>query len=301
MELAKKIGRLLLTAALVAGLGAGAWFGFHSEPFQRVLGKREDTKVVLDQERPVFASAVVRERRTAILSNEPSTVVLESTITVDRASNRARVEHARALTGLDAAQTSVGDATQPETLGRDVWTLEARFAAGVDDTTWVRHGRSSISVRGTVLDTYLVPVRNDVVGLELASLEYVVPGEPVADGSPGADPGAAGTVPSIEAAPPPEVTDLRRWRVDLATFESVSPVALAKTPFGDLDPATTADVTMGFDDAGVLRYLQVTVDPMRVPVSEFGTQVFSFEWTVVELRDVAEEIEVPTDVVDATA
>lgn len=329
MERVKTIGRVVLTVVLVAGLGAGGWFGFHSEAFQRVLGKREGTKVVLDQARPEYVSAVVQERYLATAEGSPSTVSVADTFTIDRASNLANVERSSANTGLDAMQTSVGPATQPEVVGREIWTLDAHFTESSGGTTsWERRSTTEATHIGGVFHPYLVPVRNDVVGFELATLAHrapTVPGvaDPVAPANPApassvpADPAtpaetlaepaapavpatASGTVPHIDPSPPNGVTDLRRWTFDLATFKSLSPVAYWKTPFIELDRSTRADVTMGFDDAGVLRYLQVTVDPMNVPLVS-GARIFSFEWSVLELSDAPVEIEVPTDVVDAPA
>lgn len=287
----------LISLAVLGGLGAGIWFGVHSEAFGRAIGKREDTRIVLDQVRPEYASATVEEGYTFIVPDNPSTVRVVSTVQIDVASRIAKEDVATANTGKDASQGGVSVPESPlQPVDRRVWTLDAVFTAGPTETDpWEREASVGPSTSGTYFDPYLVPVMNDVIGLELASLPWRNP-----DAPPEAVGGQTPLVPQIvPQGLPAEVTDQRRWTFDLATFRSLSPVAYAKTPFRTLDPTTQADVTMGFDADGVLQYLLVTVDPLKAEPNDNGTQLFSYEWKVVDLSATPLTIDIPTNVVEA--
>lgn len=285
----------LLVVALVVGLGAGAWFGVRSEAFQRALGKRESTRVVADQVRPTYDSVVVEQSLLSIVPGVASTRRDTSTFTVDRGSQRVREVVTAELTGLDAAQSVVSVEGLEAVPGPDrIWTMEQVFTEGATETDgWSADRGAGRGLLETFLGPYLVPVMNDVIGLELAGLAPQDPATIVpADGADA--PPVPLIVPTSDRLGT-DVTDVRRWSMSLGELAARSPVALAKTPFGGLPTDTASDVTMGFDAAGVLRYLMVTVDPMKVPPAPTGAQIFGYEWRVSSFGG-PETIELPTNV-----
>ena len=58
--------------------------------------------------------------------------------------------------------------------------------------------------------------------------------------------------------------------------------------------------TYGFDEDGLLRYLDVEIDPAvaMAALDHIDESMLSFEWRVTSVSDVAIPIDLPTNVVD---
>lgn len=299
----------VVTVTLIGGAGAGGWFGYQSESVQRALGRREATRVEADQVRPVYGSIELEETTLWIGSTSPSTMRTVLTTAIDPAAKRARRGMRVEPTWLDAQQTALAPdpELQPATAPDEIWDAEGgQFTASEDvPGGWARQPDADPAEIVPYLSDHLVPVRHDLIGLELAALPVTdllaataVVGQAVEDASDVVDVVGAGTsdepTPTEEAtvAVPPvalpalgdEVVDLRRWRLDAATFRRVAPVAfdMVRLP---LARDAELDLTMGFDAGGALRYLSVTADPGRVVPAADGTVTYHASWRVASTSE----------------
>lgn len=315
--------RRVVSWLAVVGLGVGGWFAYGSEPVQRALGNREQFRVEPPEERPEYASAVVESAGEYVYGAGESTISSATVITVDRATQRASVSRTNAFTGFTVdgqnAPTAgllpgvpVPDGTVvPAAATAQVVTFDSIFRKGATDADpWTRSPRQPY-VGGTALDPYLIPTIDDVIGFELAS----IPGRDprVAGGATGeirrsAAGGALGpeagqalkSLPEHDLANVPEdVVDLRRWTTDDGTFALVSPVGYAIAGLS-LPDNTRLVFTYGFDEDGLLRYLDVEIDPAAVmaALDHMDESMASFEWRVTSVSDVGIPIDLPTNVVD---
>jgi hypothetical protein len=317
--------RRVVSWLAVVGLGAGGWFAYGSEPVQRALGNREQFRVEPPEVRPEYASAVVEMASEYVDEAGQSTISKSVITTVDRATQRATVSRTNLLTGLTAdgqppSVATVGQLPGVATPGQTVspaapltWivTFDAIFRMGpTDGDPWTRSPRPPY-LGGSALDPYLIPTIDDVIGFELAS----IPGrDPRAEGGASGEirPITADDVPRSEAGPslaalpehdlanvPEDVVDLRRWTTDDGTFALLSPIGHGIAGL-DLPDSTRVVFTYGFDADGLLRYLDVEVDPAAAAagLEYIDESILSFEWRVTSVSDDAIAIDLPTNVVD---
>jgi hypothetical protein len=309
----KRTVRRIVSWLAVIGIGVGGWFAYGSEPVQRALGNREQFRVGPPEVRPEYASAVIETVGEYVYAVGESTFSSSAVTTVDRTTQRATVTRTNAITGLTVdgqvptvAQTMIAAAPSAR-----IVTFDAVFRKGATDADpWTRSPRPPY-VGGTELDPYLIPTVDDVIGFELATI-------------PGRDPRAAGgatgeigtttaeQVLGPEAGSPssvltehdlsnvPEdVVDLRRWITDDGTWALLSPIGHAIAGL-DLPDGTRVAFTYGFDADGLLRYLDVEVDPAvaMAGLDHFDESMLSFEWRVTTVSDDAITIDLPANVVD---
>ena len=308
---------------VVVGVGVGGWFAYRSEPVQRALGNREQFRVEPPEERPEYAGAVVESIGEFAYAAGESTIASASVTTVDRATQRATVTRTNTLTGvtIDGQSGPITVAVPgvaapagtvvPAAASSRIVTFDAIFRKGATDADpWIRSPRAPY-VGGTELDPYLVPTIDDVIGFELASIPGRDPravggatGEirrPTAEDALGPEAGQPlMSLPEHDLANVPEdVVDLRRWTTDDGTFALVSPIGYAIAGLS-LPDDTRLVFTYGFDEDGLLRYLDVEIDPAVVMASldHMDESMLSFEWRVTSVSDLGVTIDLPTNVVD---
>ncbi|MEZ5249703.1 MAG: hypothetical protein R2713_10960 [Ilumatobacteraceae bacterium] len=301
------------TVTLIGGAGVGGWFGYQSEPVQRAFGRREATRVEADQVRPVYGSIELVETSLWIGDGSPSTMRTVLTTAVDLETSRLRRGTKVEPTWLDAQQTALAPdpAVQPATAPDEIWDVTGGQYAASEEAPggWVRQPDADPAEIVAYLSDHLVPVRNDLIGLELASLpvtdllttasaidqtvedasemvDVVGPGER-GEPAPAGETGETGEGAVAAQVPPvtlPEfaddIVDLRRWRLDAATFRRLAPVAFDMVRLS-LTRDAELDLTMGFDATGALRYLSVTADPSGVVPADDGTVTYHASWSVV--------------------
>jgi hypothetical protein len=309
----KRTIRRVVSWLAVAGIGVGGWFAYGSEPVQRALGNREQYRVEPPEERPEYASAVIESVGEYVYAVSESTFSSTVVTTVDRGTQRATVTRTNAMTGLtaDGQVPTVAQTMTPSAPSARVVAFDAVFRKGATDADpWIRSPRPPY-VGGTELDPYLIPTIDDVIGFELASI-------------PGRDPralgGATGEVRATTAEDvlgstagkpssalpehdlanvPGDVVDLRRWTTDDGTFALLSPIGHGIAGL-DLPDDTRVTFTFGFDADGLLRYLDVEVDPAvaLAALDHIDESMLSFEWRVTSVSDDAVTIDLPANVVD---
>lgn len=304
--------RRVVSWLAVVGLGVGGWFAYGSEPVQRALGNREQFRVEPPEVRPEYASAVIETVGEYVFTAGESTLSSAVVTTVDRNSQRATVTRTNALTGytVDGQVPSVAQTTFPSAPSTRIVTFDSIFRKGATDADpWTRSARPPY-VGGTELDPYLIPTIDDVIGFELASIPGRDPrvvggatgeiGPTTAQDVLGPEAGAQSTLPEHDLSNvPKDVVDLRRWTTDDGTFALLSPVGHDIADL-DLPDSTRLVFTYGFDAQGLLRYLDVEVDPsVALAGLEFiDESMLSFEWRVTSVSDDAVTIDLPANVVD---
>ncbi len=315
--------RRVVSWLVVAGLGVGGWFAYGSEPVQRALGNREQFRVEPSEERFEYASAVVESVGEYAYAAGESTINSAVVTTVDRATQRASVSRTNTLTGLTAGGQSVpiigqlpgvaapAGTVAPAAASARIVTFDAIFRKGATDADpWIRSSRPPY-VGGTELDPYLIPTTDDVIGFELASIPGRDPraiggatGEirsTTAEDVPGSEAGTTmNTLPEHDLANvPKDVVDLRRWTTDDGTFALLSPIGHRIAGL-DLPDSARVVFTYGFDEDGLLRYLDVEVDPTvaLAGLDHIDESMLSFEWRVTSVSDVGITIDLPANVVD---
>lgn len=306
--------RRIVSWLAVIGIGVGGWFAYGSEPVQRALGNREQFRVEPPEVRPEYASAVVETVGEYVYAAGESTFSSTEVTTVDLTSQRASVTRTNAMTGL-TVDGQIPTATQTmfaaDPSARIV-TFDAVFRKGATDADpWTRSPRPPY-VGGTELDPYLIPTIDDVIGFELAA----IPGrDPRAEGGAtgeieattmqevlGPEAGTSSALPEHDLSNVPEdVVDLRRWTTDDGTWALLSPVGYDIAGL-DLPDATRLVFTYGFDADGLLRYLDVEIDPAvaLAGLDHIDESMLSFEWRVTGVSEFGVTIDLPTNVVDAT-
>ncbi|MCX6520816.1 MAG: hypothetical protein NTZ21_09155 [Actinobacteria bacterium] len=316
--------RRVVSWLAVIGIGVGGWFAYGSEPVQRALGNREQFRVEPPEVRPEYASAVIESVSEYVYPVGESTISSTVVTTVDRETERASVSRTNALTGLSVDGQSVpivgvlpGVAVPegtvvPAAASARIVTFDAVFRKGATDADpWTRSPRPPY-VGGTELDPYLIPTIDDVIGFELAA----IPGrDPRAEGGAtgeieattmqevlGPEAGTTSALPEHDLSNVPEdVVDLRRWTTDDGTWALLSPVGHDIAGL-DLPDGTRLVFTYGFDADGLLRYLDVEIDPAVAVagLDHIDESMLSFEWRVTSVSDDAITIDLPANVVDAT-
>ncbi len=312
---------------VVAGLGAGGWVAYSSEPGQRALGRREYFRARPVVEAPDFASATISMRFEAIRSAEASTERYDTVGTIDVASQRAKVDKTWALTGFSAsgqptplslAMSATGTpSSQPAASGvsTSVVALDSIYESGATDADpWTRAARGS-TIRGSWIDPNPIPTYEELVGFELESMQSWDPrtdqgsldlASQTAEVDGLLDANEATATSPLEAPGrtptdvPAEVVRLMRWRTDMASLRYLSPQVLATLELVAPDDASVV-FTLGFDSAGLVRYMDISI-ALSVAMAGLDTEAAVaqwMEWRVLSVSDDPVTIDLPVNVVDA--
>jgi hypothetical protein len=310
----KKRLRRVTTLLVVAVVGAGGWYASGSEPVQRAFGRREMFRVPLAEVRSEYASANVERVTEFVLVADESLIQNTEVTTVDRASQRAVVTSSNALTNLTIDGVAPVTGTfGPGPASTTIVTFDALFERGPTEADpWMRSPRQPY-VDNSALDPYIIPTFDDVVGFELAAIPSR---DPRVDGSEGGDiePITAGDLPGDdtpsalvnvpERAPsnvPEDVVKMMRWSGDAGTFRQMSPVGYEIAGLSVPD-GTSVTFTFGFDEAGLLRYLDATVDS-RAATAGLASEdqvLVNVTWRATSVSDDPTTIDLPINVVDST-
>ncbi len=312
---------------VVAGLGAGGWVAYSSEPGQRALGRREYFRARPVVEPPDYASATIATSFEAIYSEEASTLRFEMVQTIDAASQRAKADTSWAATGFSASGQSIpATATafapgtqpppQPATSGMSatIATVESTYKSGATEADpWTREPNAE--VQGSLVDPRAIPTYEELVGFELESMPSW---DPRTDQGPldlasqtaeveGLLDANEATATPPQAVPqrtptdvPAEVVRLMRWSTDIASLRYLSPQMLADFEFVAPDDASVV-FTLGFDSAGLARYFDISIAlPVALAALDTEEVVFQWmEWRVLSVSDDPVTIDLPVNVVDA--
>ncbi len=291
---------------VIVGVGVGGWVAYGSEPAQRALGRRETSRTVPLAPRPDYSSATFAQVLEVVGNVEDSVVSVSSTATVDNASQRARIVTSVAATNVNlsgqpvASVAVVGEPSPIAAPTTEIVALDATYTSGATEVDpWTRSVREPF-LAGTWLDPYLIPTYDDVIGFELEAMPAWDP----------LDPGSTPATP-FETAPdraptnvPEAVVRLMRWSLDVGTFRRASPVAYSmafSTGTLDVPDSTPVTFTFGFDETGLLQYLDVGISTVAA-ASGLETEDETwpwFEWWVVSMSNDPATIDLPVDVIDA--
>lgn len=314
--------RIRRTASLlvVAGLGAGGWVAYGSEPGQRAVGRREYFRAHPVVEAPDLASATISTRFEAIRSAETSTERYDIVATIDAANQRARVDTTSVPTDLTATGQSVpasatGVSTPSPAMSTEVITIDATYEPGATDADpWTRASRAP-DTWGTWIDPHVIPTYVELVGFELESMhswDPLIGGGPLDLASQTAEidgmiEANGATTTAAQEAPertptdvPAEVVRLMRWSTDMASLRHLSPLTMSMLGLIAPDDAPVV-FTLGFDSAGLARYIDASISLSDAMVGlDTESMVFQWiEWRVLGVSDDPVTIDLPVNVVDA--
>lgn len=294
----KFLAFLVVVGALIAGFSVGS----KTEAGQRILGKREDRRLVNTQLTPRFAYAAAKLRVTvgSIYNNDGTMLDLTSTkdIALDRQSSTAsRTVHitetgTEVSPGVTATPVNGVDAVYT-----DILTKDYRYESPqTDGEPWTRYVMQPYFY-GTELDQHFIPMIDDIMGFELRSL----PSKEVAAAAP-----AGFTRPRVNTpVAPSNSTKVYRYDLDMDTYRRVAPI-LAKRTRITAPPEAPVTLTIGFDDAGLLRFLDVSVDSsvattfaQALGAGQAADYHYTFEVKTISGEPI--DIGIPSPIVDGPA
>jgi hypothetical protein len=279
-----------------------------TEVGQRVLGKREDRRVENTRLTPRFsyAAAKVRVTHGEIYNQAGAPLDLTATneFSIDRASARAsddiKVERTatEVAPGVKAIPYDAINGAYSEVLTKD-YRYESPIETG---DPWTRSVVEPYFY-GTELDDHFIPMIDDLMGFELRSLP--TKGATTQATTTGTTPAAAGFVrPAVNGPTPPSaVTKSYSYSFDMETYQRVLPI-LADRDNITAPPETPVNVTLGFDNRGLLRFADVSVDSaiattLALQRGEKQAAFYSYTMEVIDISGEAEKIDVPSNTVDA--
>ena len=277
--------------------------GVGTEAGQRIVGKREERRIEHTSLTPRFAFAAATAQVTvaAIYTNDDGTTIdLTSTkqISIDRQSGTASKATEVALTpsqispGVDAIP--MDDITDSYT---QILTKDYRYETAIDaGQPWDRY-KAEPSNYGTEIDPHYIPMIDDIMGFELRDL----PTKPLT-----VEPKAGLKSPARRVNSPSDSSSVTRtysYEMTMATFRRAIPILANRTDIV-IAPDTPVTVTIGFDDAGLLRFADVEISSATATTAaqELGPQrkvVYHYTLDVTEISGEPIAIDVPTDFVDA--
>lgn len=276
----------------------------HTELGQRLLGNREDQRLEHTALTPRFgfASASLRISVGEIYnSSAAGTVDLTMTkdVTIDRQSSMAKSEikiertATQVAPGVSAVPYDAINATFTQILTKD-----RRYESAREDGQPWTYSSIGPHYYGTEIDEHYIPMIDDIMGFELRGL----PTKPSA-----AEPPASfkSTIRrrATGATPPSAVSTSYTYEFDLATFRRAVPILATRTTiYGP--PETPVTLTVGFDEAGLLRFADVGVAPavasaLAEQLGPKNEAIYRYTLQVDEISGEPVSIDVPTDVVEA--
>jgi hypothetical protein len=295
--------KFMLFLAIVATLIVTIKFAVGTEAGQRIVGHREEHRVEHTTLTPrfAFAAATVHVTVAAIYTNPDGTTVdLTSTkkISIDRASSTASKEVEVALTpsqispGVDAIP--MDNVTDSYT---EILTKDYRYDTAADaGQPWDRY-KAEPEFYGTEIDPYYIPMIDDIMGFQLRDL----PAKPLT-----VEP-KAGFKPSARRVNGPSdsssVTRTYSYDMTMSTFLRAIPILANRTDIV-VGSDTPVKVTIGFDDAGLLRFADVEISSATATTTaqQLGPRrrvVYHYTLDVTNISGEPVAIDIPTNFVDA--
>ena len=277
-----------------------------TELVQRVIGNREHLRLERTALTPRFgfASATMRVTIGEIYNNssgEPIDFTMTTDVSIDRQSSMAQsdIKIERTATevapGVSALPYDAINATFTQILTKD-YRYESPDEAGQPWTSYPVEQNSY----GTEIDEHFIPMVDDIMGFELRDL----PSTPMA-----AEPqsGFRSTVRRRVAGPTPPsaVTTSYTYELDLVTYRRAVPILATRTAIAG-PPDTPVRLTIGFDDVGLLRFADVSIDTSVAATlaQQLGPQheaIYRYTMQVDEISGEPVAIEVPTNVTEGAA
>ena len=296
--------KFLLFLAIIATLVTTIKIGAGTEAGQRIFGNREDRRVERTTLTPRFAyaAATVQVTIAGIYANDDGTTVDLTSIkkvSIDRQSGTASKEvdvsrsPSQVSPGVDAIP--IGDIGDSYT---DILTKDYRYESAIDaGQPWTRYTAEPSTYR-TELDPHYIPMIDDIMGFELRDL----PPRPLtvdATSGPQSSLRLAVNSPSATSS----VTRMFSYDMDINTFRRAIPILASRADI-EISPETPVAVTIGFDDAGLLRFADVEISNATATqaATGLGAQrriVYHYTFDVTDISGEAIAIDVPTDFVDA--
>jgi hypothetical protein len=296
--------KFLLFLAIVATLITTIKIGVGTEAGQRIFGKREDRRIERTTLTPRFAyaAATVQVTVSGIYTNDDGTTLdLTSTkkVSIDRQSGTASkdVEVSRSPSqvspGVDAVP--IGDITDSYT---DILTKDYRYESAADaGQPWTRYTAEPSTYR-TEIDPHYIPMIDDIMGFELRDL----PPKPLT-----VDPKSPlhSSLRRAVNSPSPtsSVTRTFSYDMNINTFRRAIPILASRAGI-EIGPETPVTVTIGFDDAGLLRFADVEISNATAAqiATALGPQqrvVYHYTFDVTDISGEPIAIDIPTNYVDA--
>jgi hypothetical protein len=266
----KKRGKKLLTFVLFIGILCGVGYYFrNSQPVQRVLGHETATATPLPamaMVRPTVTSAEYSIILSAVQNGAPNVVT-----------TKVRADYLTG-TGETNTESQVGGAF---TSAQEIRTPDYLFRPGAAfGTAWTRQPRTQETP--TTYDTaQFIPMADEIIDepLRNALQPTVSKSEKVGD----------------------ETISTMTYVIDRARVPEVAPAIFARVPWlFDVPNATTLTVTISYDEAGVVRYLDFSVDPPQPGTGIDATWITRYTMRVTSL-DSPVAIQIPFDAVDVPA
>jgi hypothetical protein len=291
---------IVVVVLLIVGITKGA----STEIGERVLGNREDLRVENNRLTPRFAyaSATARVSISSIYKVNGAMIDMTETsdVSIDRKSERAMNEVAMAQTAREVAP---GVSAVPDGTFRDsrteIMTRDYEYVSPFEDgEPWTRAVVAPYYY-GDEIDEHYIPMIDDLMGFEIRQMATKpLTVEPV-----------AGLVRSSYSSPAvndhvatPAAMDTYSYEFDMDTFRRVLPILAGRAGL-EAPRETIVNVTIGFDDFGLLRYADVYIpsDIANTLVQELDNfQRADYHYTL-EVTDISGEpitIDVPTNFVD---
>ncbi len=288
-----------------------------TEFMQRLTGNRQDRRVEHTTVTPrfEFASAKLQISVGEFYNNAGDPVDLTTTKdeSIDRQSNRAKID-----VKLERTSTEVAPGVNAvpydaiNTSFTEIFTKTKRYDSQKDPgKPWITHPVGPYYY-DTAIDEHFIPMIDDIMGFELRGL----PSKPMATeptsglkagfksslmSSPNADarPAVAGPTP------PSAVTKSYVYQMDLATYRRAVPILAVRTGLAG-PPETPVTLTLGFDDVGLLRYVDIGMasSVASTLAQQFGpdhSANYHYTMSVNVISGDPISIDIPTDVIDAYA
>lgn len=295
--------KFLATLVIIGAAAAGISMTRGTEVMQRVLGHREDHRLDRTTLTPrfAFASAQLKITVGTMFNNGgvPFDVTTTSDVLIDRQSHTAKIDRNLERTpttvepGVEAVPFDAAHAEYTEILTTD------RTYESPDDPSqpWTAYPNPP-GLYGTEIDEHYVPMIDDIMGFELRGLASDT-APPVAVSSL-----RSSLVPrAANAVPPSAVVTTYAFTIDLETYRRAAPVLAGRTNLIG-PPETTVDLTLGFDDTGLLRFADVSIpasvaSDIAAATGDGTAAVYHYVLSVDVISGEPLAIEVPANVVDA--
>jgi hypothetical protein len=275
-----------------------------SELGRRVTGGLQDRRLENIRLTPRFGFSAATVRTTVgsiyYLEGQSMDVTTTSDISIDHQSARASSLIAISPTtndiapGVEAIPYDTFRESRTEILTKDYRYVSADDAG----EPWTRSVVEPYYY-GDEIDEHFIPMIDDLMGFELrdmASKPLTV--EPVSGIKRDSLTRPAANTPTAPSA----VTKTYSYEFDMATYRRVLPILAGRTQLY-APPETVVTVTIGFDDVGLLRFADVSIDSSVATTlaQELGNYYSADYHYTLEVTDISGEpitIELPTDVID---
>ncbi len=287
-----------------------------TEFMQRVTGNREDRRVERTAVTPRFgfASATLQIAVGEFYNNAGDPVDLTTTkhVSIDRESSEAKADvklertSTEVAPGVNAVPFDAINASFTEILTKTI-RYDSQKEPG---KPWITHPVEPYYY-GTTIDEHFIPMIDDIMGFELRGL----PSKPIAtEPASGVSSGLkssllsspnVGVRPAVAGPTPPSaVTSSYTYQMDLATYRRAVPILAGRTGiYGP--PQTPVTLTLGFDDVGLLRYVDVgmassVASTLAQQLGPDHSAIYHYTMSVDVISGDPISIDIPTDVVDAS-